>query len=192
MDLGACRPVGTARQLGHRRLLQGTLALVAPCNSCNWQPGKCTDATCEAVVGLTFLTGIARPPRHRGALLHMAIPRCDSCPFSAIPRKALARLGRGLLVCPRCESVDAIPGNSRLPSPSSHGSAPSPLRLGGVLLTVFLSPAAIVALVGAPAIGIVLAIASISAYVSVGVNARLVVTAIASDHRDAIATLTPS
>ena len=51
---------------------------------------------------------------------------------SPIPRTAFARMGRGLLVRPRCEPVDALPGHSRLPSPGAPGPAASPLRLGGV------------------------------------------------------------
>ena len=58
--------------------------------------------------------------------------------------------------------------------------------------TILLLPATLVALVGAPSLGIVLLLVSISAYLAVGLNAYRVVTAIATDHSDAVAALTPS
>jgi Domain of unknown function (DUF4328) len=61
-----------------------------------------------------------------------------------------------------------------------------------LLTTVLLLPATLVALVGAPVVGIVLVIVSIGVYASIGLNARRLVTAIAADHRDAVAAFAPS
>ena len=61
-----------------------------------------------------------------------------------------------------------------------------------LLTTVLLLPATLVALVGAPVVGVVLVIVSIGAYAFVGLNAHRFVTAIATDHRDAVGALTPS
>ncbi len=61
-----------------------------------------------------------------------------------------------------------------------------------LLLTFVLSPATLVALVSAPTVGAVLAILSVAAYMSVGLNAHRAVTAIATNHREAVAALTPS
>jgi Domain of unknown function (DUF4190)/Domain of unknown function (DUF4328)/Protein of unknown function (DUF2510) len=58
------------------------------------------------------------------------------------------------------------------------------------LLTSLLLPATLVALVGAPSVGIVLAVASIGVYLAVGLNAYRVVMAIATDHRDGVVVLT--
>jgi hypothetical protein len=58
-----------------------------------------------------------------------------------------------------------------------------------LLLTSLLVPATLVALVGAPSVGVVLAVASMTAYFAVGLNAHRIVTAIAADHRDALAAL---
>lgn len=54
------------------------------------------------------------------------------------------------------------------------------------LLTGFLVPARLVAQVGAPPAGVVLSLISIGAFLAVGLNAYRVVTAIATDHRDAV------
>jgi Domain of unknown function (DUF4328)/Protein of unknown function (DUF2510) len=64
--------------------------------------------------------------------------------------------------------------------------------LAFLLITVLLLPATLVALVGAPVVGVVLVIVSIGAYASVGLIAHRVVTAIVTDHRDAVAALTAS
>lgn len=61
-----------------------------------------------------------------------------------------------------------------------------------LLTSILLVPATLVALVGAPAVGVVLVVASIAAYVSIGVNAHRFVTAIAKDHHQAVAALAPN
>lgn len=60
-----------------------------------------------------------------------------------------------------------------------------------LLITVPLPLATIVALVGAPTLGVVLVIVSVVALACTGLNAHRAVTAIAMDHRDAVAGSTP-
>ena len=59
------------------------------------------------------------------------------------------------------------------------------------LLTLLLSPAALVALVGAPAVGVVLGVVCLAAYATVGLIGHRTVVAIATDHRQAVAALFP-
>jgi hypothetical protein len=61
-----------------------------------------------------------------------------------------------------------------------------------LLATSILAPATVVALVGAPAVGVVLVLALIAAYGSIGFNAHRFVVAIAEDHRDAAAAFVPT
>jgi hypothetical protein len=58
------------------------------------------------------------------------------------------------------------------------------------LLVSLLLPATLVALVGAPSAGVVLVPVSIGVYLALGLGAYRVVTAIATDHRDAVALFT--
>jgi hypothetical protein len=60
------------------------------------------------------------------------------------------------------------------------------------LLTGFLVPARLVAQIGAPPAGVVLSLISIGVFIAVGLNAYRVVTAIATDHRDAVVVSTSS
>jgi hypothetical protein len=78
--------------------------------------------------------------------------------------------------------------------PSGHPARRYVLYTWLLLLvtSILLLPATLVALVGAPSLGIVLLLVSMSAYLAVGLNAYRVVTAIATDHSDAVAALTPS
>jgi hypothetical protein len=61
--------------------------------------------------------------------------------------------------------------------------------LGLLLISILLGPATIVAMVGAPAVAVVLIVISVGAYAGVGLTMRQVVRAIAADHRDAVAAL---
>ena len=61
--------------------------------------------------------------------------------------------------------------------------------LAFLLVTILLVPATIVTMVGVPAVAVVLIVVSVGAYAFVGLIARRVVRAIATDHSDAVAAL---
>jgi len=59
------------------------------------------------------------------------------------------------------------------------------------LIVIFLGPVTLVALVGAPDLGVALVCLSVAAEMALGWSASRAVTAIASDHRDVVATGSP-
>ncbi len=132
LDLGGRWHCRCAAQLGQRRLLQGTVALVARRTPCQQYWGTRTRPTEAAVVECSVFAGLTWSPGRRSVLLHLAIPRCDRGAISPILGPSLARVGCGLLVRPRGEPVDALPGHSGLPPLGGRTPPSGPLHLVAV------------------------------------------------------------